>query len=289
MAYFALRWPVRATKRTLSGTSRILPATLGLVLLTAAALKVHQLTTGRVGESSLFTSRWSLIGLIELELALGVWLLLGHYPRQARWLALACFSGFGAMSLQQGLTGKASCSCFGTLPLSPWYTFLFDLAAVAALWHWHPERNICAKRSGGRDSRLHPWRAVVFGLLFFLPAVILGASARSQGSAPALTVSPRTIDLGEVPAGGCREVAFSLTNSGAVPLTVARIETSCHCLAVELPNHPLAPKEQVTGHARLDLHAEPSFAGDLGIEVKGTDGSGAVLFTVVVNVEVRGS
>jgi hypothetical protein len=111
---------------------------LGSVLLAAAALKAHQFAFGAIAESSLFTSRWFLIGLIELELALGLGLLLGLYPRQARFAALACFTTFGVVSLQQALAGRASCSCFGALNVRPWYTFLFDVAAVVALGQWHP-------------------------------------------------------------------------------------------------------------------------------------------------------
>ena len=45
---------------------------LGLILLTAAALKGQQLATEPVAESSLFTSRWLLICVVEFELFFGL-------------------------------------------------------------------------------------------------------------------------------------------------------------------------------------------------------------------------
>ena len=42
-------------------------ALLGLVLLVAAALKCYQLATGPLAESSVLTSRWFLLAIVELE------------------------------------------------------------------------------------------------------------------------------------------------------------------------------------------------------------------------------
>ena len=53
---------------------------LGVLLLTAAALKGHQLATEPVAETGLLTSRWFLIGVVEFELFFGLCLLAGLYP-----------------------------------------------------------------------------------------------------------------------------------------------------------------------------------------------------------------
>jgi hypothetical protein len=106
----------------LRGFTKGIPALLGLVLLAAAALKAHQLATDPPLESGLLTSRWTLIGLVELELGLGLCLLLGIYPPQIRIAALVTFAAFALMSLQQAIAGKASCSCFGAVAVRPWFT-----------------------------------------------------------------------------------------------------------------------------------------------------------------------
>lgn len=54
---------------------------LGLVLLTAATFKGHQLATEPVAGTSLFTSSWFLIAVVQFELFLGLWLLCGLYTR----------------------------------------------------------------------------------------------------------------------------------------------------------------------------------------------------------------
>ena len=113
---------------------------LGLILLTAAALKGHQLATEPVAETSLFTSRWFLIGVVEFELFFGLWLLSGLYPRRTWQAALVCFSAFACVSLYKALSGEASCGCFGRVPVNPWYTLVLDLAAVAALTSRRPAR-----------------------------------------------------------------------------------------------------------------------------------------------------
>jgi hypothetical protein len=133
---------------------------LGVVLLTAAVLKTHQLATGPA-EHSLFTYRWLLIGLVEFELALGLWLLAGVYLEQARIAALAAFYEFGSVSLYQALSGEESCGCFGEVAVNPWHTLLFDLAALAALWRWHPNAGPLVQTvRGAQNARSHSFRAI---------------------------------------------------------------------------------------------------------------------------------
>ncbi len=111
---------------------------LGLVLLTAAGLKGHQLATEPVPGTGLLTSRWFLIGVVEFELFFGLWLLFALYPRRTWQAALLCFSGFACVSLYKALSGEATCGCFGRVPVNPWYRFMLDTAAVTALLRWPP-------------------------------------------------------------------------------------------------------------------------------------------------------
>ena len=96
--------------------------------------------------------------------------------------------------------------------------------------------------------------------------------------------------MGKVQAGGRKEVAFSVTNPGDVPVTVSGIETSCKCLKIELPTDLLVPGQTVAGRAEIDLATEAGFTGGLGIAVNGLDESGAIVLAVEVEMEVqRGS
>jgi len=133
---------------------------LGLLLLGAALLKGVQLTTGPAIGGDLFSSRRFLIGLVEFEVAFGLWLLTGLAPRATRILALGCFGAFAAFSLWKGLSGASSCGCLGRLRLNPWLIFAVDVAAVAALAWFRPQGAGPTPRSD--PARLFFWATFAF-------------------------------------------------------------------------------------------------------------------------------
>ncbi len=143
--------------------SDIVLKVLGVLLLTAAVLKGHELLTVPTANQDLWSWRPVLIFQVEFELALGIWLLSGVFKRLA-WLAgLACFGLFCGVTLYKGLTGAASCGCFGTVHVNPWVTLLaIDLPAVVALGLFRPVfsfapvlsflRSLPTAVTGGRES-----------------------------------------------------------------------------------------------------------------------------------------
>ncbi len=100
-----------------------------------------------------------------------------------------------------------------------------------------------------------------------------------------LIAEPTTIDLDEVPRGGRKQAAFSLTNPGAQTIELARIESSCPCLTMGVPRR-LAPGEQVSGRVKVDLRDEPHFTGEVSVEIKGWTHTGELAFALVVEVKV---
>ncbi len=149
---------------------------LGLVLLTAAALKGYQLATEPVAETSLLTSRWFLIGAVEFELFFGLWLWRGLYPRWTWPAALLCFSGFGCIALYKALSGEASCGCFGNVPVNPWYTFVLDVAAVGSLFGWRPKRGTSGASEFFSRAPLSAAGVTAFWLALGIPAALAMAS-----------------------------------------------------------------------------------------------------------------
>ena len=121
-------------ERTSSGWSAYdaVRVVLGLVLLIAAGLKAHQLSTEPTLETGLLNSRWFLIAVVELELLFGLWLLAGLYPKQTRYAALIFFAALAGISLSKALSGAATCGCFGAVEVNPWYTFALNAAAIFA-------------------------------------------------------------------------------------------------------------------------------------------------------------
>jgi len=113
--------------------------TVGLLLLTAAGLKTHQLATEPVLGTGFLDSRWLLMAVVEFELFFGLWLLANLCPKPTWAAALACFGLFTCVSLDQALSGHAICGCFGRVPVSPWYASILHLAIVVALLCWPPK------------------------------------------------------------------------------------------------------------------------------------------------------
>lgn len=108
---------------------------LGMVLLVAAALKIHAfivgqydgpLRRGNAGEIAVAI-------LIGFEVFLGLWLLSGVFSMVARWIAAFSFIGFAGVSIYHAVSGNSACGCFGSLRVSPWLITAFDLIAVSLL------------------------------------------------------------------------------------------------------------------------------------------------------------
>ena len=73
-----------------------------MVLLTAAGLKCHQLSTEPILAKTWLDARWLLITAVEFELFFGLWLLSNNLPRLTWLAALGCFSLFTCISLYKG-------------------------------------------------------------------------------------------------------------------------------------------------------------------------------------------
>ena len=131
---------LRTKSQNTKSASNIVLKSLGLLLLTAAALKGSQLLTEPMANSDIWTNRAFLIFTVEFEIALGIWLLSGLF-KKAAWLAvITCFSLFSLITLYKGLTGAASCGCFGSVHVNPWITLTcIDLPAVATLSIFRPK------------------------------------------------------------------------------------------------------------------------------------------------------
>lgn len=118
---------------------KIVMAVVGLVLITAAALKIHQLLTEPIISTSFWESWEFFIIQIPLELGLGIGLCCGLF-RKAGWLlAVIAFAVFIAATSHRALTGADSCGCFGAVKVNPWITlFAIDVPLLIALLVFPP-------------------------------------------------------------------------------------------------------------------------------------------------------
>lgn len=110
-------------------------------------------------------------------------------------------------------------------------------------------------------------------------------SAQAPSTHLLLEATPSRIDMGEVAPAGRKQATFTLTNAGTRTIELARIETSCDCLSVEMPSR-VAPAEQIVCRAKLDLREEPDFTGDMAIEIRGRTSAGEQAFFVTADVRV---
>ena len=140
---------------------------VALTLLTAAALKGYDLSTGPVAGNGLLDSRWFLIGVVEMEILFGLWLLANIWPKLTWMVALGCFSAFTCVSLYKALSGYASCGCFGRVQVNPWYTATLDLGIVGCLLRWRPTGSPSSLQPGEGQSE-DRWRLPPFS-----PAILL--------------------------------------------------------------------------------------------------------------------
>jgi len=264
---------------------RLIPVLVGLVLLMAAALKAHQLATGLAPETARSTARWLLVGLSGAELALGLWLLSGLYPRQVRVVGLACFAAFLGVALHKTLSGHATCACLGKLPVKPLYAVVFDLAVLTALWRWLSDQAL------PRTVRTHPFRftfsvvAVPFnkkatlGLGSHNPVLAVSAGEES-------TSSLELINFGSVPQGARKDQTIWVTNHRDTSVKIAKTMTDCACLTITMGEEVILPGRSAPLRLALDLGVEPEFVGRLGMEARGWTKEGEVAFHVHVKVHV---
>lgn len=222
---------------------------LGLLLLAAVGLK---LIGGSEGKAPLFTSPAIYAALLEAEILLGLWLLVGVGPRLLWLVTLLFFSGLAAASLRLGILGEGSCGCVGrALTLSPWLALLIDTAAVLALTIWRPPLlGIPNFRlvifSGFR--RLLPVAAVAtiaLGMLYAGTAAIFGslddAAARLAGES--ITIQPRSTELGDGVFGAERTFSVRLINRADRSIRVFGGQDLCNCKTTEDLPLDLGPRE----------------------------------------------
>jgi hypothetical protein len=199
---------------------------LAVLLLAAAGLKLNGLAVDPVSRMGLFSAAAFQVAVIEFEIFLAVWLLWGKQPLGSWATALGVFTIFAGVSAYQGWIGRASCGCFGRLPVSPWYAFGIDVAVLLALLLGRPDLDAVRKQPRRMLMDLLP---AVYGLggavailvtLAGLASWLFGspdaALARIRGER--ISLYPRLVDVGTGAPGESREAAFEVVNRMGHPI-----------------------------------------------------------------------
>lgn len=128
---------------------------VGVLLLVTAALKVLHSTESAALQTVYDLPLWLMIGVVQVELIVGLMLISGLWNRSV-WLgAITLFTAFAAFSLYRALAGFESCGCFGPLRVSPWATFTLDVAIAVILASLR--RTLIPVASGRRPYRAFAW------------------------------------------------------------------------------------------------------------------------------------
>jgi hypothetical protein len=272
------RNPASPEAQVRSGWLTAVPILAGVLLAAGAALKGYQLATESAKDTS--ASHTLRILGVELEAVLALWLLSGWRARLSRTAAIAVFLLFTCVSGYHAVAGHASCACFGKLETNPWLTLALDVLILCMLGIWTPEHP-------GRRARSHLALPVLVGfLLLVVTTGISLAVINHTGSQSLLTATPSSIDLGTLSPGSSKAARFSLRNPRTASIHVARIQTSCPCVTVQLQPPVLAPGESSTGTLLIDLRAEPAFTGRLAGRVEAFTESDELAFDLLVYLTV---
>ncbi|MFO0807724.1 MAG: hypothetical protein U0746_03800 [Gemmataceae bacterium] len=212
---------------------------VGIVLLTAAGLKLAGGSSRVLDQNHVLFAPAIRVLTVEVELLIGLWLLSGWQAIAARRAALAFFSTLAGVSLWLVWQGQSSCGCLGRITVHPWTTFVADAVAVGLLTAVRP--GACAEpwlRLG--DAVRVAWGAALLSVLTATGTMAYwgvgpnDALARLKGEA--LTVEPTITDLGQGVSGERYPFELRLTNRSGRMVTVVGGPSSCACgIDSELP------------------------------------------------------
>lgn len=263
---------------------------LGGLLLLAAALKLYGLALEPVGRAGIFSEPWVQTLIVEWEIGLGAWLLLGMKPAVAWLIATATFLTFAGVSFWQGWIGQTSCGCFGAIRVNPWLAFAIDLTALGLLAV--ARRQAC--RTDARSRIASAFRPLALGAcgVFAILGLMAGVATIAIGSPDAalaylrgdrLSVVPRLVDVGEGYVGDRKEVVVTVRNWTDKPIRIVGGTSDCSCVVTnDLPltvppgeAHPLTVKLAMKGNPGQFTRSARLFTDDerdrlVGFRLTGT-------------------
>ncbi|MGO9922026.1 MAG: DUF1573 domain-containing protein [Isosphaeraceae bacterium] len=118
------------------------------------------------------------------------------------------------------------------------------------------------------------------------PPPQISATKPARATCP-LETSPDTIAMGVITARRPADAEFVVRNQQSIPLTLARVVTSCPCIGVSGAPVGLGPNEEKRLKVAFDPADDPDFRGALSVEISGYDEGGGTLFRARAELEVR--
>jgi hypothetical protein len=257
---------------------------IAAILLSAAWLKWQSFGTGRASFLAEIAPQLEWM-LIQAELVVGVWLVVGWFAYYG-WLAsLLMFGSFVGASLVMTWQGRSSCGCLGAIEFNPWWMFLFDLAIVGLLLRANGgNRHIVgaplegAGRFGKNTAHMQFLIAQkgAMGAVVFSSA-ILGALAVQyspviastisdkvppQLSGQFLVASPAIVDVGQGTPNQWRTISIQIANRSDQKVTLIGAEQGCRCRAIKSLPIEIPAYENVEIEVDVRLGQKPGLQQD---------------------------
>ena len=211
---------------------------LGLLLLTAAVLKLYGLNATAVPRVGWFAAPRVQIVAAEWELVLGLWLLSGAY-RTGAWLAtVGTFLTFAGVSSYLGWKGVVACGCFGAVRASPWHAFGVDVAALVLLAIGRPDLRADSFRLPSGLAGITAGAAVILLVITGIGSWIYGspAAALARLRGEAVTVSSDYVDFGSGSPHQVLETSVEVQNWSDRPVQLIGGTSDCSCVTTsDLP------------------------------------------------------
>jgi hypothetical protein len=205
--------------------ARIVSVLVGVLLLTAAGLKLYGQRVSPVPRSGFLSSPTVQTVVVAWELLLGIWLLVGTAPALAWVAASTTFLTFAVVSGYYGLIGQASCGCFGTIQASPWHAFGVDLVVFSALLVTRPAWNdltIGLLPAAKRTAAVGFGAALLLGGLALSGTLVFGSVEASLARLRGQPIGfPEYVDFGTMRPGTAIEREVEITNYTDRPIRLS--------------------------------------------------------------------
>lgn len=218
--------------------ARAVSVGLGVVLLTAAGLKLYGLNVTPVPQVGWFSTPRVQVLTVAWELVLGLWLVSGSYRAGAWVAAVGTFAAFATVSGYFGWTGVANCGCLGVVRASPWAAFGVDVASLVLLAVSRPDLTRGALRIPAQFVTVG-----VGGAALLIGAIAIGswiygsprqALAKLRGES--FGVTPSYVDYGKRSVGDRVNAAVEIRNFSDHPLRLTGGSSDCSCVTtLDLP------------------------------------------------------
>lgn len=167
-------------------------------------------------------------------------------------VVITIFGTFIFLNLQAILHGQNDCGCFGSVKVSPWYTFSLNIGMIGLLLWFRP-----------RFRRLSVTVAALISSLIGVGALVAagdtGTKLLARWRNESLLLQPAVLDFGEGVAGQHSHKQIVVANLTDHPIRLIGGTSGCSCTATE----GLPVEVPANGQVTLDIH----------LEFKGTEGN----------------